>query len=451
MSSFKAVVEKRKQLFDCLCEKAFSALTSDECMTLSLVSEKTLFARLNHSKIRQSTNVDQSDAEIQFVSNNRELRKSVSLTWNPEQDIQRISGLIEEARKEAMILPETPFIVYPENNASSEQDILLDTSNGEGVLAPMLSVIQGVDLAGLFTDGLVIRANQNNRGQKHWFSTENFYLDYSIYSEKQKAVKSCFAGTSWDQKAWEANVNDSNHQLSQMRLPVQEVPRGKYRTYLAPAAVAEILGTLDWGGWSGSAYKQGWNPLKDLIEKKKMFSEKVTITEDFTQGFSPKFNHQGEVAVDTLPVIERGELKNLMVNSKTAKEYDDLKSTAAGGSEGLRSPVFQTGQLTKADILSALGTGLFVSNLHYLNYSDRPKGRITGMTRFACFWVENGEIKGPIKDLRFDETVYNIFGDNLLEVTDFSEVQPETSSYGCRHIGGAKVPGLLVDNFAYTL
>ena len=451
MSSFKEVTAKRKQLFNSLCEKAFSELTGDENMTVSLVSEKSLFTRLNHSKIRQSTNVDQSEAEIQFVSNNRELRKSVSLTWDTDTDIQRLKSLITTAREEAAILPETPFIVYPENNASSDQDILLDRSNGEEILQGMLKPIQDVDLAGLFTDGVVIRANQNSKGQKHWFSTENFYMDYSIYSEKQKAVKACYAGTTWDQKAWEASVNDASHQLSQMRLPVQEVKRGNYKTYLAPAAAAEILGTLNWGGWSGSAYKQGWSPLKDLIEKKRKFSEKVTITEDYTQGFNPKFNHQGEVAADILPVIEKGELKNLMVNSKTAKEYDDLTSTAAGGSEGLRSANFHTGNLAKADILSSLGTGLFVSNLHYLNYSDRPKGRITGMTRFACFWVENGEIKGPIKDLRFDETVYNVFGDNLLEVTDFSEVQPETMSYGCRHIGGAKVPGLLVDNFAYTL
>ncbi len=451
MSSSKEVIRARKKLFNTLCERAFSHLSGEESMTVSLVSEKTLYARLNHSKIRQSTNVDQSEVEIQFVSNSRELKKSMTLTWDEGEDFKRLQLLIESARKEAEILPETPFIVDPENNASSDQDILLERSNNEEVIDQIFKPIQGIDLAGLYTDGWVIRANQNNKGQKHWFSTESFYLDYSIYSEKQKAVKSCYAGTTWNQKDWEANVNDSNHQLSQMRLPVQDVKRGEYRTYLAPAAVAEILDTLNWGGWSGSAYKQGWSPLKDLIEGKRKFSDKVTITEDFTQGFSPKFNHQGEVAVDTLTVVEKGELKNLIVNSKTAKEYGDLKSTAAGGSEGLRSLKFHTGGLAKADILSSLGTGLYVSNLHYLNYSDRPKGRMTGMTRFACFWVENGEIKGPIKDLRFDETIYNVFGDNLLEITDFSEVQPETMSYGCRHIGGARVPGLLVDKFAYTL
>ena len=37
-----------------------------------------------------------------------------------------------------------------------------------------------------------------------------------------------------------------------------------------------------------------------------------------------------------------------------------------------------------------LDTGIYVNNLWYLNYSDRPAGRITGMTRFATLWVEEG-------------------------------------------------------------
>ena len=41
--------------------------------------------------------------------------------------------------------------------------------------------------------------------------------------------------------------------------------------------------------------------------------------------------------------------------------------------------------------MQSLGTGLWVSNLWYLNYSDRRACRMTGMPRFACLWVENGD------------------------------------------------------------
>lgn len=42
------------------------------------------------------------------------------------------------------------------------------------------------------------------------------------------------------------------------------------------------------------------------------------------------------------------------------------------------------------------------TQLWYLNFSDRPGGRITGMTRFASFWVEDGRIVAPLNVMRFD-------------------------------------------------
>ncbi|MDF5731014.1 MAG: metallopeptidase TldD-related protein, partial [Rhizonema sp. PD38] len=102
-------------------------------------------------------------------------------------------------------------------------------------------------------------------------------------------------------------------------------------------------------------------------------------------------------------------------------------------------------------ILPTLDTGLYVSNLHYLNWSDRPTGRITGMTRYACFWVENGEIISPIENLRFDESLYRFWGENLLELTNFQEFIPEVATYKSRQLGGSMVPGMLVKDFTYTL
>ena len=57
------------------------------------------------------------------------------------------------------------------------------------------------------------------------------------------------------------------------------------------------------------------------------------------------------------------------------------------------------------NVLSALDTGVYISNLWYLNYSDRLACRITGMTRFASFWIENGEVvlrvNGEYRPYRF--------------------------------------------------
>ena len=73
------------------------------------------------------------------------------------------------------------------------------------------------------------------------------------------------------------------------------------------------------------------------------------------------------------------------------------------------------------------------------------------MTRYASFLVENGEIKAPIYQMRFDDSFYDFFGANLLSISDENMISPNVSTYGGRSLGGSKCPGILIDNFRYTL
>lgn len=198
------------------------------------------------------------------------------------------------------------------------------------------------------------------------------------------------------------------------------------------------------------AHQRGHGSLKDLWEKKKKLSPKFTLKEDFSLGMSPRFHDSGEVSPMELTIIENGELKNFLTSTRTANEYK-LESNFAADHEGMRSPVVSTGGLAHDDILKELGTGLYLSDLHYLNWSDRETARLTGMTRYACFWVENGEIASPIQDLRFDESFYSLFGDALVDLTNYSEVMPSTGSYFQRDVGATKAPGILLSEFKFTL
>ena len=207
---------------------------------------------------------------------------------------------------------------------------------------------------------------------------------------------------------------------------------------------------LSWGGLSEADIQQGNSALALLAAGKKKLSPKFSVQENFKTGLVPRFNHWGEIAPLELNLIEKGSLLNTLINSRSAIEYDK-DTNGANSSESLRCPEVSRGNLTFDAILSTLGTGLYVSNLHYLNWSDRPSGRITGMTRYACFWVENGEIVAPIEDLRFDDSLYRFWGDNLVDFTDEWEFIPEVGTYENRQLGGSMVPGMLVEDFTYTL
>jgi predicted Zn-dependent protease len=109
------------------------------------------------------------------------------------------------------------------------------------------------------------------------------------------------------------------------------------------------------------------------------------------------------------------------------------------------------GTLPADDALAALDTGIAIGNLHYLNYSDRPAGRMTGMTRFATFWVEHGRIVAPIDVLRFDDTVYRLLGPNLEALTLETEFILDAGTYQSRQLASVRVPGALVSEMAFTL
>ena len=110
-----------------------------------------------------------------------------------------------------------------------------------------------------------------------------------------------------------------------------------------------------------------------------------------------------------------------------------------------------TGNLSENNITEEIDKGVFLNNLHYLNWSDNVGGRITGMTRYACFWIENGQIVAPIENMRFDDTIYNIFGNNLESVTSNSQFIPDTGTYSGRSFGGTECPGILLNSFSLTL
>ena len=149
-------------------------------------------------------------------------------------------------------------------------------------------------------------------------------------------------------------------------------------------------------------------------------------------------------------MIGNGKLESTLIHTRTAKEFG-IESNGADSREGLRSPVVLKGTLAERDILKRLGTGLYLSNLHYLNWSDEVNGRITGMTRYACFFVENGEIVCPIENLRFDETIFDLFGTYLEDFTDFDSYLPDTQTYRNRSLGGTRVPGALLSKMHFTL
>ncbi|MCH7733072.1 MAG: TldD/PmbA family protein [Candidatus Marinimicrobia bacterium] len=438
-------------LFNQISDALLITLNKDEHLKLSFSGENSQFIRINNHKVRQTGLVQERNLSLNLIRNSRTCSGAITLTGYLEIDLLYAQSELERLRSEVDQLPEDPFIALPINLGSSHSVTPSDLLDKEKVIPALMPALQGLDVTGIWASGIIARGTANSAGQKHWFETGSYSLDCSFVTPEHKMVKGTFAGSSWDQVGYEKFIEDSRKKLEIMnRKPVKLKP-GNYRAWFAPSSVGDFLGMFSWYGLSEGTIRQGKSAFLKMHNDGAKLSEKFSISEDFTSGIVPRFNTEGEVASEKLELIKNGHLINTLVSTRTANEYGIESNFADPNGEYIRMPVMSEGDLDEENVLKELGTGLYLSNLWYLNWSDNTGGRITGMTRYACFWVENGEIVAPIESMRFDDTLYNFFGDELEAVGSKAELLPTVDTYFERQLGGTICPGILVKSFSLTL
>jgi predicted Zn-dependent protease len=217
--------------------------------------------------------------------------------------------------------------------------------------------------------------------------------------------------------------------------------------------MVELLGTLGWSGFSLKSRRTGVSSLMRLERGEAAFDAGFNLDEAVALGTAPAFTAEGFVRPVRVALVEAGKLPasgGTLNSPRSAAEY----GVAANGVDAWESPEalrLGRGSIAQADLLSVLDTGLYVSNLWYLNYSDRQACRMTGMTRYACFWVEGGKLVAPVNVMRFDDDVLRLFGSGLVGLTDAPELTPSSDTYGARQLGSITTPAAVVEGFRLTL
>ncbi|MEO9382939.1 metallopeptidase TldD-related protein, partial [Chromobacterium phragmitis] len=163
----------------------------------------------------------------------------------------------------------------------------------------------------------------------------------------------------------------------------------------------------------------------------------------------PLFQREGFIRPERVELIARGEHRGSLIGPRSAREFG--LEPNAGGDEDAESMRLAAGDLPRDEALKALGTGVYLSNLWYLNFSDRSACRITGMTRFACFWVEEGKIVAPLGVMRFDDSLFSLLGEQLEALTAEREWLADPLSYESRATASKLLPGALVKAMRFSL
>lgn len=179
---------------------------------------------------------------------------------------------------------------------------------------------------------------------------------------------------------------------------------GKYTVILEPAASAGLISFMMFGfdarqadeGRSFLSKKGGGNKLGE-----KLFDERVTIYADPWDKEAAVYPWDSQN--DGLPrerhnIINKGKVEYLQYSRYWAEQ----KKQKANGQPG--NLIMVGGDKSTMDLVKSTKKGILVTRTWYIRMVDPQTVLLTGLTRDGTFYVEDGEIKHPIKNFRFNES-----------------------------------------------
>lgn len=438
-----------KEAFFSLVEHGTALLSGSEMLFASFAGEDSDFVRWNGGRVRQAMTIAQAHVSLSLTDGKRKETSVFALTGDVETDRARVGAVIAGMRSTLAFLPEDPYLLLSTEPTRSERIDRGTLPSPEEAIATIFEAADGTDLVGIYASGPIRRGFASSLGHRHFHEVDSLQFDFSLYHRADKAVNRSYSTANWDAVALRACIAQARETLERLRKPAKTIRPGRYRAYLSPAALGEIVGMLNWGGVSEKAVRTKTSCLEKLVTGELKLSPKVSLFENTREGLAPAFDEDGFPRAPHVKLIVEGRHSASLTGPRTAKEYGIRQN--ADAEERLRSAEVLPGALAVTEALRALDTGIYVGNLWYLNFSDPTNGRLTGMTRFATFWVENGEIVAPLDVMRFDDTLYRLLGSELVDLTREREWMLSTQSYGQRSVETTRLPGALIRGMTFTL
>ena len=177
---------------------------------------------------------------------------------------------------------------------------------------------------------------------------------------------------------------------------------GKYTVILEPAAGIVLLENL-YGSLDARSADEGRNFLSLPGGKtrlgEKLVDEQVTIYSDPWNEALPGTNYSNEgLPREKVAWIEKGVVKNLLYSRYWAQKKGVKPVPYPDGY------IMMGGTASLDDMIKGTDKGILVTRMWYIREVDPQTLLYTGLTRDGTFYIENGEIKFPIKNFRFNES-----------------------------------------------
>jgi PmbA protein len=228
----------------------------------------------------------------------------------------------------------------------------------------------------------------------------------------------------------------------------RELSPGAYPVVLEPAAVATLVQFLGWLGFGAKAYDEGRSFLVGRLGQR-VCSPLVTIVDDALAAdtIGVGFDFEG-VPKRRVTLIDEGVAASLVYDYRSARQHGveptghGLPAPSAEGAFPMHLAMLPGGT-PQPELVAGMERGLLVTRFHYTNLVNLMETTITGMTRDGTFWVEDGQVRGAVRNLRFTQSILDALS-AVRAVGAHTELASEDG------YGAARAPALAIDRFHFS-
>ena len=410
----------------------------DKVMTLSKADECT--AQLNGSidgNIRFALNNISTSGIVSDISLavQSSFGKRVGVATINEFDDAALERVVRRAEELARLAPENPEFMpaigkqaYKPSPTFSASTAAITPEFRADVAADSINACRAQKLiaAGFLDDGQSFVAFANSKGNFGYQKATNFNYTCTVRTEDGR-------GSGWVgrnlQEASDFSAEDDIRVAMRKATESAEAKAlepGKYTVILEPAAAAGLVSFMMFffdaraadEGRSFLSKKGGGNKLGDQV-----YDPRVSISADPWNPDAPVLPWDGDgLPREKMAIIDKGKVAAL----NYSRYWADKQGKRAVGQPG--NLIMAGGTKSTADLVKGTQKGILVTRTWYIRMVDPQTVLLTGLTRDGTFYIENGVIKHPVKNFRFNESPV-IMLNNIEELGKPVRVAGDESSF----------------------
>jgi predicted Zn-dependent protease len=370
-------------------------------------------------------------------------KKSGTTTIN-ELDDASLKKAVLRAEEIAKLAPENPEYVpmlgpqtYLNTNTWSENTAAL---NPDKRAAAALNSIQptkasGCVAAGYLEDSYGFFAKGNSKGLFAY--NKSSAVDFTVTVRTSDGLGSGYASQDVNDfsKLNTKSATEVAIQKAKASANAQALEPGKYTVILEPLAAADLLQNM-----TRSMDARSADEGRSFLSKKgggtklgeKLVDERVNIFSDPMHPGLPSSPFSGDGRPqEKVSWIEKGVVKN-MPYSRFWAEKKGVKAVPYPNAF-----IMEGGTASLADMIKNTQKGILVTRLWYIRFVDPQTLLYTGLTRDGTFYIENGKIKFPVKNFRFNESP-------VIMLNNIEEIGKAV------RVGGSLIPALKIRDFTFS-